>query len=213
VASVRLGAPVVLSSNSGSLLEGANCPTTYAGALLGAWDPACLVETRRPGVPEVEWAAAARRAGVEHALDHPGRLPVVAAVRVLRAWGLWAPRQQASLEADESRDRSWQVGAWAAGLGLTALAVPGAVLLARRVGRQALPPAAVVVGSTLVVALSWGNPRFLLGAVPSLAVAAATTVVAGVSRAAAGRPLPGGDPGPGARRWPRPTRTRGRPSG
>jgi len=213
LASVRLGSPVVVSSNSASLLEGANCATTYAGDLLGAWDPGCLVETRRPGVREADWAGAARAAGLAHALDHPGRLPVVVAVRVLRAWGLWAPLQQARLDVDETRHRDWQVGSWVAGLALSAVALPGAVLLARRAGRAAAPLAAVVGGSTVVVALSWGNPRFLLAAVPALAVSAATTIVVTVSGVAEGRHRLDAGRAPGARRWRPPTRTPSRRPG
>ncbi len=190
-ASSRLDTVAVVSSNSGSLLEGANCRSAYSGELIGAWDGGCLVETRRPGSTEAEWSAAARSAGLRYAAEHPSRLAVVLPVRTVRAWGLWDPSAQADLEAVESRDRDWQLGSWAVGLLATVLAVPGALLLARRAGRSAAPLAAVVGGSTLVVAASWGNPRFLLAAVPSVAIAASVALVAGADRLRSGRPTTG----------------------
>jgi 4-amino-4-deoxy-L-arabinose transferase-like glycosyltransferase len=182
-ASARLDTPTLLSSNSGSLLEGANCATAYRGPLVGAWDAACLAETRRPGASEADWSADARAAGVRYAQDHAPRLALVVPVRVLRGWGLWDPRDQADLEAVESRSRRWQLGAWGFGLAVLGAAVPGAVVLARRAGRRAAPLAATVAGSTLVVAASWGNSRFVLAAVPCVAVAAAAAAVALVDRA------------------------------
>lgn len=168
--------PLLVSSNSGSLLEGANCPTTYGRELLGAWDFDCLTETRRPGVPEVEWSAAARRAGISYATDHPGRLPIVGVARVLRGWGLWEPTSNAELEAVETRRHNWQVAGWAYGLATLMVAVPGMVVLVRRRADVA-PLLAVIGGVTLVLALSWGNPRFRLAAEPAVAVLAAAAIV------------------------------------
>lgn len=198
--SSRLGAVVMVSSNSGNVLEGANCEATYFGSMLGSWDGACQTHTRSQGADEASWAAAARSAGVDYAAQHPARLPVVAVVRVLRAWGLWAPMQQSVIDTDESRNRDWQVVAWAYGLAVTALAAPGAVVLARRVGRSAAPLAAVVAGGTITVVISNGNPRMLLACAPSLAVAAAATLVAAGERLRAG---PGGAQRAGSNSRPR----------
>lgn len=177
----RLDSPVLVSSNSGSLLEGANCESTYEGDLLGAWDFDCLHETRRPGVSETEWASAAREAGTSYATGHAARWPVVGAARVLRVWGLWEPTGPAELEAVESRRYGWQLGGWAYGLVTLAAAVPGVVLLVRRRAEVA-PLLAIVGGVTLVALASWGNQRFRLAAEPATAIFAAAAVVALVSR-------------------------------
>jgi hypothetical protein len=175
--SVQLGGAVVMSSNSGSMLEGANCPSTYSGQLIGAWDYACTNRTRSPGTSELEWSAASRNAGIDYARNHLTRLPQVVWARVLRVWGLWAPVEQARLESVESRNLTWQLLGWAYDMVALVAAVPGTVLLVRR--RAILAPLGAVVAAVVVTAaFSYGNQRFRLAAEPAVAVAAATTVAA-----------------------------------
>jgi hypothetical protein len=174
---MQMDEPVLLTSNSGSLLEGANCPGAYRGRLLGGWDASCLVETRRPGTEEATWAAEARSAGVRYARDNAGRVPVVAAARGVRVWGLWNPVGQVDdLEVIESRTPGWQLAGWAYASGVIVAAVPGVVLLRRRRAELA-PLVAMVAAVTVVAIVSWGNQRFRLPAEPAVAVAAAVAVV------------------------------------
>jgi 4-amino-4-deoxy-L-arabinose transferase-like glycosyltransferase len=173
---VRLDSTVPLSSNAGSVVEGANCPSTYAGELLGAWDPDCLVETRRSDRSEAAWSAAARNRGLDYAASHAGRLPVVAGARVARTFGVWNPAAAARLEAVESRSAPWQVAGWAYGSTVLVLAVAGYWSLIRR-GADVGPLLATVVGVVVVVAASWGNQRFRVAAEPALSVGAAAAVV------------------------------------
>lgn len=172
----QMGEPVLLSSNSGSVLEGANCPSTYAGPLLGAWDAACLVRTRAPDQDELSWAAAGREAGIDHARDHLGRLPLVGTARVLRAWSLWSPVDQAELEEVETRRRGWQVLAGLATVALLGLAVAGTPRLVRGPVTVA-PMVAVVVGVSVAALAAHGSTRFTLAAQPLVAVAAAAFLV------------------------------------
>ena len=198
--SVRLGGVVLVSSNSGSMLEGANCPQTYGGPLIGEWDPACQEGVRAPGLSELQWSAASRSAGVHFARTHLGRLPVVVAARELRVWGLWTPVPQARLESIESRDLTWQLVGWAYDLLVLAIAVPGTVILVRR--RSTIAPlVAVVVAVIVTAALSYGSQRFRLAAEPAVAVAAAAAVVfvgqTLAGRRVSGTPLVGTGPGHG----------------
>lgn len=172
--SIRLEGPVLLSTNLGGLVEAANCDTTYRGSLIGAWDIDCLFETRRPGATEAERAEAAARRGFAFARSNVERVPLVAAVRVLRGFGLWNPFNQAPLEQDETRDEGWQIAAWAYALVMLLLAIPGFVILVRNDRWRTLPLLAVVAGVIVILLLSWGNPRFRLPAEPALAIAAAT---------------------------------------
>jgi len=172
----QMGEPLALSSNSGSALEGANCAGSYGGSLVGTWDARCLVATRDPTKSELQWAAAARRNGIDYARDHASRLPLVAPARVVRAWSLWNPVAQADLEAVETRDRDWQVVAGVTSIALLALAVAGTVALVRRRAPIA-PLVGVVVGCTLTALLAYGNTRFTLAAQPALAIAAGAFVV------------------------------------
>jgi hypothetical protein len=157
------------------VLEGSNCPTTYAGMLIGSWDGDCLLLTRRPGQSELDWAAEGRRAGIDYAGEHLTRLPLVGTARVLRSWSLWNPIDQAEVEAVESRDREWQVAGAVTTLVVLALAIPGTRRL--MAGPASIAPmAAVVVGVTLAALVANGNSRFTLAGQPVLAVAAAAFV-------------------------------------
>jgi hypothetical protein len=178
--SSEMGGTVVMSSNSGSMLAGANCPSTYARRLLGAWDFDCTVSPDDADRSELEVASRSRQAGTTYARDHAGRLVLVAPARVLRVWGLWSPVDATRLEVIESRNERWQYLGWTYDLAMLVVAVPGTVLLVRR--RAVLAPmVAVVVAVIVTAASSYGNQRFRLSADPVVAVAAATAVVA-VSR-------------------------------
>jgi len=172
----QMGEAVALSSNSGSVLEGANCETTYSGKLLGAWDADCLVLTRQPDQNELEWSAAGRRAGIEFARENVSRLPLVGTARVLRAWSVWNPIDQAELETIESRDREWQIVGGVTAIVMLGLAVPGTRRLMRR-STTIAPMVAVVIGVSLAALVANGNTRFTLAGLPLVAVAAAASVV------------------------------------
>jgi 4-amino-4-deoxy-L-arabinose transferase-like glycosyltransferase len=176
--SIRFEQVVTTSTNLGSLVEGANCETTYEGSLLGMWDKHCLIETRRPGASEAEWSEAGVRRGFAHIRSDPERVPLVVSARLARGLGLWNPYSQIPLEAEETRDEGFQFAAWVYGLLTLLVAIPGAVVLARRRGRRALPLAAMVVGTLVIIVLSWGNPRFRLPAEPALSLAAAAGLCA-----------------------------------
>ncbi len=182
--SSRMGGVVLLTTNSGNELVGANCPSTYDGEFLGAWDPACVPPTPR-GVSELSFANTSRRIGLDYARSHPGRLPVVATARVLRAWGFWSPFDHEDLEVLQTRNPRWQVFGWGYDLVMLILAVPGTVLLVRRRARIA-PLIAVVSAVTVTAAFSHGNQRFRLAADPIIAVAAATFLIAAWQHVTAG---------------------------
>ncbi len=179
--STALDTPILVTSNSGTLMEGANCPRTYSGAGLGLWDFRCLTPPQ-PGVSEAKAAAAGRSAGLEYATDHLERLPLVGVVRALRLWGLYDPIDQArGEETVESRQADWQVLAWAAFIVTLGFAVAGFVRVRGRSAEFA-PLLALIVGVTFVGIVSWGNQRFRLAAEPAIAVYAAVAVVALVRR-------------------------------
>jgi hypothetical protein len=169
---------VLLSSNDGKTLAGANCGSTYNGPLIGYWEFSCI------GHDE----------GTEYLRSHLGRLPLVVGARVARAWGLFEPLQQARLDALQSRSIGWQQIAWPESLLLLLIAIPGMVRLRRDRFALVLVAGPVVI-STLVVASTFGNPRYVVAATPSLCVGAALTVVALSDRfGARGRHRPpGGD--------------------
>jgi hypothetical protein len=181
---IALDSPT-LSTNSGSLVYGANCDTAYYSGLIGTW--ACYPPPALSRGPERLAAARLRSQGTDYAKDHAGRLPAVVAVRVLRTWDLWKPRAAARLEAlIADRDPTVQWAGLIAYWLLLPLAIAGAVLLRRRGQaplRILLAPVALVI---LVSIAGYGSTRFRVPAEVPIVVLAAVAVATGM----AGRPAP-----------------------
>jgi 4-amino-4-deoxy-L-arabinose transferase-like glycosyltransferase len=171
---VQFDRPVFVSTNSGGLLAGANCDKTYHGEWLGQWRFDCMKPTRATN--EAEGSAELAADGLDYAREHAGRLPVVTAVRVLRSWELYRPRQQWTIERFfEGRDlRVEQLGVGMYYV-LVLLAIAGAWRLhARRQPlRLLLAPFVLVV---LVSLGAYGFTRFRIAAEPALVVLAALTL-------------------------------------
>ena len=189
----RLHAFVPISNNIGTAVDGANCDLTYSGAQIGLWREtfttfgdaarrhpqaeACFegFDIRRRDFDEAEVANFHRSSGVTYARRHLSRAPLVLAVRELRTWGLYAPRQQINFESLEGRPRSWQEVGTVMYWVLLPLAVAGAVVLVRRRARVwPLVSTAVVVSVT--TALTYGQQRFRTAAEPAIVVLAAVAV-------------------------------------
>jgi len=172
---VQVGDPTIATTSGATALAGANCESTYYGDLMGAWDYDCIRPYRRGVDDEAEWSATIRADATSYARAHVTRLPAVGAVRVARSLGLYAPRQEAELEAIESRSYSWQLFAFATSL---VLLVAGGYGIWRRAGggltRWLL--AAPLVAGFAIMAASHANTRLLAFGIPSLAVGAACAV-------------------------------------
>ena len=156
--------PVLISTNPGSAIGGANCRETYYGDQLGGWRPQCLRPS--PG-NEAEHMAHLRREGIDYARDHAGRLPVVLAVRLARVWNLYDVFQ-----VPEGRS----IRAHKAGVGVFFLLVPfalaGAWLLRRRrVALWIMLAPAIMVSITALT--TYGNQRFRAPAEITVVVLAA----------------------------------------
>jgi hypothetical protein len=168
--------PVLLSSNLDSVLAGANCGPVYHGPMLGLWDFNCTDFPRRAVLGEARYSRQIGERALHYAADHVAQVPIVMGVRILRGWGLYNPAQQVRVEAVESRSIGWGQFAWFGSMATLALAIPGMVSLRRRRFELAVVagPAAL---ATAVLALTWGDQRFVLTTVPALAVAAAISVL------------------------------------
>ncbi len=192
---MRLHAFVPISNNVSTLIGGANCDATFGGPQLGLWketfstsgsgteqqalpqSQACFAgfDIADPHFDEARAANADTRAGLGYARHHVGTLPKVAAVRVLRTWGLYSPSAQVSYESLEGRPRAWQLRGTFMYWVLAPLAVVGAFLLRRR-RRLLWPLAATAVTVTLVAASTYGQQRFRIAAEPAILVLAAVTL-------------------------------------
>ncbi|MDQ1509209.1 MAG: hypothetical protein QOG50_1053 [Actinomycetota bacterium] len=200
---VRFHAFVPVSNNAATLVDGANCDATYGGSQLGLWREsfstfgnaartlpqaqACFegFDIPDPHFDETKAASKHLRAGASYARHHLGSLPKVAVVRVLRTWGVYAPRQQVSFESLEGRPRAWQMRGTLMYWVLAPLAIAGAVLLRRR-RRLLFPLVAAAVTVTIAAALTYGQQRFRVAAEPAILVLAGVTLVE-LARAAARR--------------------------
>jgi 4-amino-4-deoxy-L-arabinose transferase-like glycosyltransferase len=149
--------PVLIATEAGETLAGANCRPVYHGPDVGKWEVDCVHMSRRataPGFNEAEVFNEAGRDGIRYAGDHLGRLPVVAGVRLARTWGVWEPFQVPEGRSSEVT----KVGA-VAFFALLPLAVFGFLLLRRRrvpVWILATP----LLTATLTTLLAYGSVRF-----------------------------------------------------
>jgi 4-amino-4-deoxy-L-arabinose transferase-like glycosyltransferase len=160
--------PVLIATEGGETLAGANCEDVYYGRRIGTWEVSCVHFSSRGN--EAEELDDAGRDGIRYALDHPTRVPVVMAARFARTWGLWRP-----FALPEGR-RAW-VQHLGAGLYfvLIPLAVYGFIVLRRR-GVAVWILVAPFVTVTLTALLAYGAIRFRHSAELSLVVLAAVAL-------------------------------------
>jgi 4-amino-4-deoxy-L-arabinose transferase-like glycosyltransferase len=147
--------PVLLSTNEGGLIAGANCPSTYRGHDIGSWDLRCVPQGR--GEDESQQAVRGRRAGLDYAGDHAGRVPLVVLARLGRTFEAFQPVRQA--EHAEGRALGLEVAGAVWWWLMLPPSVYGVVLLRRR-GVPLMPliaPFALAVAATVV---GYGVPRF-----------------------------------------------------
>ncbi|HKP89748.1 MAG TPA: glycosyltransferase family 39 protein [Thermoleophilaceae bacterium] len=167
----EFGRPVLISTNDGTLLAGANCDLTYHGKDVGFWNIECISERslRNEARQEARW----RSEGADYLGDHLGRLPLVLAARLARTWDLYQPRRMV-LYAEGRWVRAEQAGTVVYYL-LLPLAIAGGFALRRRRSDLLvlLAPVALVVALSLI---GYGIPRFRAPAEITLVVLAALTI-------------------------------------
>ncbi|MDQ6605800.1 MAG: glycosyltransferase family 39 protein [Actinomycetota bacterium] len=155
---------LTFATNSNTLIAGANCPETYYGRDLGWWRLDC--DARGRTFTQLVQGDANTAPALHYARSHLARLPVVAAVRVLRTFSLYQPLREG---AGQRRRRWFDV------LGLVIyypIALLAGLALWRRPARRwlLLGP----IGLTLLVsATGWGIVRFRAPADISLILLAA----------------------------------------
>ncbi len=151
----EFGRPVLISTNDGTLLSGANCDLTYHGEDLGSWNIGCISKRSIPN--EAEQAARWRSEGATYVGDHLSRLPAVIAVRILRTWDLYQPRRMV-LFAEGRWIRADQAGVVAYFL-LLPFAFAGGWMIRRRRAELLimLAPVAMVFVQSVI---GYGIPRF-----------------------------------------------------
>jgi MYXO-CTERM domain-containing protein len=174
--------PTPISTNQGGLLAGANCPRAYYGEFVGTWG--CFPQAPRSwGHNESIVSGRLQHRALRYVGRHPGRVPAVAGVRLLRSWELWQPGHFSAFEAliadrDAGLNRKAQFCFWAVAL----LALAGLVILRRRRDPVRLLAAPLVLVSVVSMA-TYGSTRFRAAAEPALVVLAAVALEAAAGRA------------------------------
>lgn len=148
----RFEEPVLLTTNEGTTLLGANCPPSYEGPSAGGWFFACL-QTEDPVKVDLEEpsvrAARRRDLGLAFLRDHTRELPRVMVARLGRSLSVYSVPELVDIDEGDERARwsSWGaiVGFWVLAP-LTALAV---VRGDRRTRTVLLLPIVVVAFTTL----------------------------------------------------------------
>jgi 4-amino-4-deoxy-L-arabinose transferase-like glycosyltransferase len=167
--------PVLVSTNEGLTLAGANCDETYHGDRTGFWSIDCATALLAPDFDASQNSSRLRREAIDYAREHLDRLPVVALAREGRVFGLWRP----DLIVAEGRAEGRPTAASWAGLAVFWLMVPisvvGAIQLHRR-GVSLLPMLATVISVALVALLFYGIPRQRIGIDVVMCVLTATAV-------------------------------------
>ena len=171
----RFERPVLLTTNDGTTLLGANCPPVYSGPVLGGWVVDCVVADPVYTLDEEPSVRSARQRsmGVHYALDHVGEWPKVVAARVARSVDLYGLDQLVLQDVGEERPR-WAV--WAGIVAFWCMAVLS-VVGARRLGRRdrtlLLVPVVVALATTV---LFYGAHRIRSSAEPSIVIFTAVAI-------------------------------------
>ncbi len=176
----RFERPVLLTTNDGTTLLGANCPAVYSGPILGGWVVDCVVGDPDYSLEEEPSVRSARQRslGVHYALDHVTDWPKVVAARVGRSLDLYGVDQLIAQDVGEERPR-WAVLAgigcfWALSIAsVFGASVFGARQLRRRDRWLLLLPVFVALATTV---LFYGAHRIRSTAEPSIVVFSAIAV-------------------------------------
>ncbi|MGD9703137.1 MAG: ArnT family glycosyltransferase [Acidimicrobiia bacterium] len=170
----RFDRPVLLTTNDGSTLVGANCDETYRGAALGGWSLFCVLNTPGPvGADDSVRSAEQRRAALSYVRDNLTRVPIVVIARVARTADLYGISNLVHQDVGEERDRwaSWAgiVSWWL----LAPIAAFGLQLARRRDAWILAMPLVAVVATTV---LFYGTHRIRSPLEPALVVAAGLAI-------------------------------------
>ena len=172
---VRFERPVIMTTNEGPLLLGANCDEVYSGPGIGGWSLQCVEGAHfgENGEDTSVRSAQQRRQGLAYARAHVSRLPLVAVARLGRTLDLFRVRDLVGADGGEERERliSWAgvVSFWI----LAPLAAVGTMRLRRLHRAVLLMPVVVVVFTTLTF---YGSHRIRSSAEPAIVVLAAVAI-------------------------------------
>jgi 4-amino-4-deoxy-L-arabinose transferase-like glycosyltransferase len=179
----RFERPVLLTTNDGTTLLGANCDNTYYSDV-GGWDVRCVLAEDVGTFDASVRSREHRQLAIDYITDHAGRVPVVVLARLGRIADVYGLGSLVAL------DRGEEKAAWAVWAGmvcwwvLAPAAAVGWVACGRRNGSDedraktrwwlAVPPVAVLIATVVF----YGAHRIRAPAEPVVVVLAAAGAVA-----------------------------------
>lgn len=156
----RFAEPVTITAGQGAVLSAASCDAVWYGNLIGYYSNCFQGPWPAVGLDESQRDAEPRRQAIEYTKDHIKRLPLVAAARVGRVWGLFKPGQTTAFDwwiEGRGRAASWT------GLFMYYALVPfgiyGLVLMRRR-RIPIIPMLAILATTTFAAAVTFGVTRY-----------------------------------------------------
>jgi 4-amino-4-deoxy-L-arabinose transferase-like glycosyltransferase len=177
---VRFERPVLLTTNDGTTLLGANCEDAYYGSDIGGWSLFCVVEEQSPlGEDPGIRSARHRRLAISYAADHVERLPLIAAARIGRGLDLVGIENQVSGDVGEERYR-W--ASWSGVVSWWVMAVLAAVGVRRVAGPARWVLLTPVVGVAITTILFYGAHRIRSPMEPVVVVLAAVALTSMAGR-------------------------------
>jgi 4-amino-4-deoxy-L-arabinose transferase-like glycosyltransferase len=184
---LRFERPVLLTTNDGTTLLGANCEDSWTGPDIGGWSLFCVFDSVGPeGEDPSERSARQRREAMAYVADHPTRAPLVVAARLGRAVDLVGVPNLIAGDVGEERDR------WAAWTGVVAwwlLAVPAALGIRSLPGRQRAVLLMPVVSVAVTTVLFYGGHRIRSPLEPVVVLGAAVWIVGRLDRRRSDTPV------------------------
>lgn len=168
----RFERPVLLTTNDGTTLAGANCDAAYYSVVTGGWTADCVEDH---GITEASVRSERNRSdAVRYVRAHLHRVPVVVAARLGRTFDLYGFRDMVAVDQGDERP-TWAIWSGIAAFWcLLPLAVVGAVRVPRRDRVLLLVPVVAVLATAV---LFYGGHRIRSSAEPSLVVLAAVGIV------------------------------------
>lgn len=177
----RFHEPVTLSTNDGLTLLGTNCDQAWKGDAAGLWVLSCIesVDSDGDAINDLDEmkagtdrfnssfdpsipSAVYREAGLKYLRTHLTEFPDLAALRVMRMWGLYRPSQMADYGEGEYRRYEISMAGWA--LTLVSLPFVAVGLWAMKQARRPIWPfVCQAVAATATAALFYGLWRFRIG--------------------------------------------------
>ena len=162
---------VLISTNEGGALRGANCDDTYSGPAQGGWSVLCVVDDiDRPGEDASGRAVRLRKEALSYMRHHLGQLPDVVGARLLRSVDLYGVNDLVRFDVGEERAR-W--ASWAGIVSFWMLAPWALIGWRRRPARTGLILGAPVVGVLATTVVFYGAHRLRTPMEPVVVICAA----------------------------------------